>query len=160
MAICAGNRHTKRTNNQPPLTMINLWDRSHETPPPAALHNPNEGRQVFIITASPVLAGAVGDYFRDIDGEITTVWLTSVDRALSRLGLKQAVRVVLDDVGSSTESDLAALKAAAPDAAIMLLAGGRSNEESGGGAVADDEHSPAPLRLRQSAQDQALAGHL
>lgn len=140
--------------------MINLWDRSQDTSPTAHSGEQDQGRQVFIITASPVLAGAVGDYFREIDGDITTVWLTSVERALSRLGLKQAARVVLDDVGTSTESDLAALKAAAPDASIMLLAGGRSTGESGGGAVADDEHAPAPLRLRQSAQDQALAGHL
>jgi len=141
--------------------MINLWDRSHETPPPAALHKPNEGRQVFIITASPVLAGAVGDYFRDIDGEITTVWLTTVDRALNRLGLKQAVRVVLDDVGSSTESDVAALKVAAPDAVIMLLAGGRASGEAGGGPATDiEDATAAPLRLRESTHDQAVAAHL
>jgi hypothetical protein len=130
-------------------------------------------RLIFIITASPVLAAAVGDYFRDLDGELSVVWMTSADHALNRLGLENAAWVILDDLGPSTEAHVASLGAAAPDAKIMLLAGGRLP-----GAAVDPPVSTAPrestlptrsgarwepsspLRFQRSTEDQALAGHL
>lgn len=131
-------------------------------------------RLIFIITASPVLAAAVGDYFRDLDGELSVVWMTSADHALKRFGLEQAAWIILDDLGAPTESSVSALQAAAPDAKIMLLAGGRLP-----GATVDlSEESTAPresplssrsgahwepsarLRFQRSTEDQALAGHL
>jgi putative intracellular protease/amidase len=146
--------------------MFNLYDRSHDTRHSGSQRQTPDSRLIFIITASPVLASAVGDYFRGIDGELTVIWLTSADRACNRLGLDQAMRIILDDVGPSTQEDVRALKAAAPEAKIMLLAGGRETEADDSLAAATEAEglatpeTPAFLRLNRSTENQALAGHL
>jgi len=105
-------------------------ERLHESAP--TLYNRETDhaplRLIFIITASPVLASAVGDYFRGLHDDLSVVWLTSAERALNRPGLEHAAWVILDDLGPSTEANVVSLSAAAPDAKIMLLAGGNLPE--------------------------------
>jgi len=90
---------------------------------------------VFVITASPKLARAVGDYLNAAEHNLAVVWIPSVASACRRLEWTQPSLVVLDEAGESTYASVNALQAAAPGAQMMLLVGGskfykRTNDRS------------------------------
>lgn len=79
----------------------------------------------FVITPSPALARAVGDYLRETGRNISVVWFPSVAGACRRLEWQRADIVILDELAGTLADDAVdTLQNVAPDADVLLLAGG------------------------------------
>ncbi|MFA6960262.1 MAG: hypothetical protein WC205_05895 [Opitutaceae bacterium] len=85
---------------------------------------PVAARLIFVVTSSPKLARAVGDFLQETERNISIVWVPSVASACRRLEWAHASMIILDNDGETNDDAVNALHTADPDAQLMLLAGG------------------------------------
>lgn len=81
-------------------------------------------RLAIVVTSSPALARAVGDYLRDSKSKMSVVWLPSVADACRRLKWDHADTIFVDSTISSPDEAIEALHSADPMAQVQVLAGG------------------------------------
>ena len=85
---------------------------------------PAPGQAVLIITKSPLLARAVQDFIGQLGGQLTPVWLTSIDQACQRLEWDHPKMAILDtaDTADTTEA-ISALHHLSPTLELLFLGG-------------------------------------
>ena len=89
---------------------------------------PPPGQAVLVITTSPIMARAVGDFLRQLDGALKPIWLTSVKKACARLEWDQPKMVILDAADTADTTEAAeALHQVAPKMELLFL-GGTANK--------------------------------
>ncbi|CAM3080927.1 hypothetical protein [Rariglobus hedericola] len=76
---------------------------------------------IFVVTANPMLVGAVSDFLRQTDRHFSAIWMPSVASACRRLGRERAAMVVLDDESAAPPDALDALHNASPDTKVLVL---------------------------------------
>ena len=86
--------------------------------------SPPPGQAVLVITSSPAMARAVRDFLNQLGGNLTPIWLTSVDKACQRLEWDHPKMVILDtaDTSDATEA-VNALHHISPDMELLFLGG-------------------------------------
>jgi len=88
---------------------------------------PAPGQAVLVITRSPMMARAVSDFLRQLDGDLKPVWLTSVDKACQRLEWDHPKMVILDTADTSDTNEAAdALHHISPKMELLFLGGSQA----------------------------------
>ena len=78
----------------------------------------------LVITPSPSIARIVGDYLRERDGNLTVVWMRTVEAACNRLEWQHADTVVIDAAIPESREAINTLHLADPTAEVQVLASG------------------------------------
>ena len=85
---------------------------------------PAPGQAVLVVTNSPIMARAVSDFLRQLNGNLKPVWLTSLDKACQRLEWDQPKMVILDTANTCDTNEAAdALHHISPKVEVLFLGG-------------------------------------
>lgn len=79
-------------------------------------------RLALVVTPSPALARAVGEYLQETDNTLSVVWMPTMAAACRRLESIRADRIVVDARIPDAEDAIDALHTAAPEACVQVLA--------------------------------------